>query len=110
MRRVVEVYDHAKPPSGVEALPVEALAAGSRVLAANVRTSYRSKDRIDVVEQPRTSASEVLMGAGIEDDDPPVGVDGLRAVGRHRPTRSESSTGSSANAVLTISTSCADGA
>jgi hypothetical protein len=73
-RIVVEVYDHAEPPIGVQdVLPVEALAAGARVVLAMVRHLDGGEDRVDVLEQPGPAPlREVEVRPGIEDDHTPA--------------------------------------
>ena len=51
-RIVVEVYDHAQPPAGLQIPPVEALTPGTRVVLAVIRCLDGCEDRVDVVEQP----------------------------------------------------------
>jgi hypothetical protein len=75
-RNVVEVYDDPPPATWVEqVLPVEALAAGARVVLAMVGERHGREDQVDVLEQPTAAAlKEVQPRARVEDNLPAIGI------------------------------------
>ncbi len=76
-RDVIEVYDNPHPsPRHEGVLTVEALASWPWIMLAEVGSRNRRKDRLDVIEQPRTAAlGQMKMRAGVEHDAPAIRVD-----------------------------------
>ena len=73
-RSLIEVYDHPQPPASIDVPPIEALPARDRIQRVEVGAGDRTHDDLDMVEQPRTTPSQVQTGACVKHDNAPARI------------------------------------
>src|ERR1700728_3256245 len=78
-----EVYDHSQPAARLDVLTIEALPARNRVQRAMVGPRHHAHDHVDMIQQPRTSTSQVPTRARIEDHESAFGVGCTATLIRH---------------------------